>query len=390
MTQSELDNAAAARQPFPSFSSDGLPLTPLPRDFYTSQDWFETDVERVYRRRWLYVCHVSEIAKTGDYVTFELGADSIVVARDSDRNINAFHNVCRHRGARLCNVGNGHSKLFICPYHAWSYNLDGSLRAAPEMPDLDKMQYGAIKVRSEIWNGFVFINLSSDEGGTVAEGLAATDFSGHQMERAKIIKTDVHLVDVNWKMMGENNQECYHCGGVHRNSLAKVIKGTENHLAYANQEEPDSGFEYMLYSPDLRNGSLIAGAQTQTQDGQVVCKKLFGSEPQPPKLVVWFPNFTLAAFPDFAFIYDWLPVSATQTLFRSTWFVHEDAVEGEDYTVAQVVDMHTRVNEEDIAILERQQAGINSSAYVPGPFHIPLENDTRRYVNHYLRMIQND
>jgi phenylpropionate dioxygenase-like ring-hydroxylating dioxygenase large terminal subunit len=376
---------------FPEVGSDGLPLTALSREFYTSPEWFQRDIERVFRRRWLFVCHVSEVPTPGDYLTFEIGEDSIIVARDKGGSVNAFHNVCRHRGTRLCQPGRGNTKAFVCPFHAWTYNLDGTLRGAPHMQGLDKSRYGAKHVWCEVWNGLIFINLMEEAPQPVAAYLRNTDFSGHRLEHTKVIATREFLTRANWKINGETYQECYHCSLVHADTLAKILDGTTVHVAYHSAaSEEGSDREFLEYSSDMRNGSLNPGVQTQTLSGQVVTKRLLGEgpTPQPPKLITWFPNFSLGAFPDFAWVIDWVPISATKTLFRTRWMVHEDAVEGVDYEVERVIEMADRVNREDKIIVERQQQGVNSSAYVAGPYQTVLENEARKYIRQYLTLVK--
>jgi phenylpropionate dioxygenase-like ring-hydroxylating dioxygenase large terminal subunit len=376
---------------FPELGPDGLPLTTLAREFYTSPEWFERDIERIFRRRWLFVCHNSEVPNVGDYKTIEIGADSIIVARDRSGQMNAFHNVCRHRGTRLCQPGSGNTKAFVCPFHAWTYNLDGTLRGAPHMQNLDKSQYAAKRVWCEIWNGMIFINLMPDKPQALADYLRKAEFSGHQLDNAKVIEAREYLTKANWKVNGETYQECYHCTVVHGASLGKILVAPTNHLSYHNEAtEVCDDKEFLIFSPDLREASFAPGVQTETRDGQLCTKRLMGDgkAPQPPKLLSWFPNFSLGAFPDFAFIIDWLPVSATETLFRTRWLVHRDAVEGVDYVTKEVVDMGDEFNREDKEIVERQQAGVNSSAYEVGPYHSPLEDDARKYIAHYLSLVQ--
>jgi phenylpropionate dioxygenase-like ring-hydroxylating dioxygenase large terminal subunit len=381
----------AADDRFPKMGSDGLPLTALSREFYTSQEWFQRDIELVFRRRWLFVCHISEVPTPGAYITLELADDSIIVARDKAGAFNAFHNVCRHRGTRLCEPGRGKTQAFVCPFHAWTYNLDGTLRSAPHMPDLDKARHGARRVWCEVWNGMIFINLMEDRPKPVSEYLRNADFSGHRLDHAKVIEAKNYLVKANWKINGETYQECYHCTGVHRDSLAKIMNSLTTYAAFSDKpsEVADDG-EFLIFSADQRDGCFSPGVESETRDGQFVTKRMLGDGPAPqaPKLISWFPNFALGANPDYAFIIDWQPVSATETMWRTRWLVHADAVEGVDYVVKDVVDMADLVNIEDKAIVERQQAGVNSSAYVPGPFQRPVEDDTRKYLRHYVRIMK--
>jgi phenylpropionate dioxygenase-like ring-hydroxylating dioxygenase large terminal subunit len=375
---------------FPETGNDGLPLTALSREFYTSPEWFQRDIERVFRRRWLFVCHGSEVKAAGDYTTFELGDDSIVVARDQHGQINAFHNVCRHRGTRFCDPGCGHVKAFVCPFHTWTYNLDGTLRGAPHMPGLDKTQYGAKRVWCEVWNGMVFINFMNEKPTPVAAYLRGADLESHRLDHAKVIEARDYPTDANWKINGETYQECYHCAVVHGASLGRLLTDVTNHTAYSNVADPSQDAEYMIYSADMRGGSLKPGVETQTWDGKLASKRLLGDgpEPQPPRLLSWFPSFSVGAFPDYAFIIDWVPVSATRTNFRTRWLVHEEAVEGVDYEREDILRMADTFNLEDKLIVNRAQAGVNSSAYVGGPYQRPFEDDTRKYIRQYLSLVK--
>jgi phenylpropionate dioxygenase-like ring-hydroxylating dioxygenase large terminal subunit len=373
---------------FPQLDKNDLPITPLSQRFYTSDEWFEKDMERVFRKRWLFVCHVTAIPKVGDYTTYQIGNDSVIVVRGKAEQIHAFHNTCAHRGAELCEHGTGNTQVFVCPYHAWSYNLDGSLRLAPQMHGIDKSATSAHKVWCEVWNGFVFINMSKDQPTTVADHLSSADFSGHKLEGLKVIESREYLIDVNWKVIGENQQECYHCSLVHSNTLAKIIDAGTNNDAYsqADVDVPNSS-DYVIFSPDLMSGSFLPGNVSQTKTGQYVNRRLFADGSQSPKLLSWFPNFILAAFSDFGFIQDWIPMSANKTLYRSAWFVHKDSQEGIDYIKDEVVEMLEEVNQEDKALYEKLQRGVMSSGYVPGRYNPAMEAETRQYLRQYISMI---
>jgi Rieske 2Fe-2S family protein len=384
---------------FPQVGSDGLPLTALPREFYTSPEWFQRDLERIFRRRWLFVCHVSEIPKPGDYTTLEIGDDSIVVARDQQSRVHAFYNVCRHRGTRLCPPGPGKAKAFVCPFHAWTYNLDGTLRGAPHMSGLDKSRYGAIPVWCETWHGMIFINMLKETPVAVAESLKAVNLTGYQLDHAKVIEARDYHIKANWKINGETYQECYHCWGVHKDSLAKILIPMTAHDAFDTQPvEPAHGDgpqqrrarDFLMYSSDLRKGLLKPGLVTQSWSGQHVCKRPLGdgTAHQPPSLTQWFPNWSVGAFPDTGFIIDWLPISPTETLWRTRWLVHEDAVEGVDYDKEEVVRLADMFNREDKVMVELQQQGVNSTGYTPGPLQIPLEEEMRKYIGTYVEHVR--
>ncbi|APA90523.2 aromatic ring-hydroxylating dioxygenase subunit alpha (plasmid) [Paraburkholderia sprentiae WSM5005] len=376
---------------YPETGPDGLPLTPLTQEFYTSELWYERDIEIVFSRRWLFVCHISELPNSGDYTTFELGKISIIVSRGQTGEVHAFHNVCRHRGTRLREPGKGNARVFTCQFHAWSYNTDGTLRLAPHMPDLDKACYNAKSVWSEVWNGMIFVNLQTEKPKSVADYLQNADVRGHRLESAKVIAKKDYVTKANWKINGETFQECYHCGIVHKATLGNIINPITTYTAY-DDVAPVAGndMEYMIFSDNLTEGQFAPGVKTETMDGQFVTKRLMGDgpEPQAAKLLSWFPNFSVGAWPDFAVVVDWIPVSAQETLFRTRWLVHADAVEGVDYDVDTVIELTDLANIEDKKIVELQQQGVNSPAYIPGPYQIPLEDYARKYIAHYLAMVK--
>jgi phenylpropionate dioxygenase-like ring-hydroxylating dioxygenase large terminal subunit len=373
---------------FPETDENGLPLTPLTGEFYTSEQWFQVDLERIWRKRWLFACHVSKLSAVGDYMTVELGKDSIIVVRSSVDQFSAFHNVCSHRGTQLCRPGMGRSKMFVCPYHAWTFNLDGTLRAAVDMPSVDKSKLGAHTVWCEEWNGLVFINCDSERPKPVAEFLKKVDFSAYNIKNAKVIAERQYLTQANWKVFGENSQECYHCQLVHAKSLGTVLNTALNSSSYDASASVVDEDDFLSYAADLRTGALKEGMQTQTFGGQYVTKKLLGDKPLPPAIISWFPNLNVGAFGDFGWTIDWLPISATETLFRACWFVNGDAVEGVDYEVDEVIRMLDMANTEDKDLYNKAQPGLQSSAYKPGPYNPAYEAETQKFLRHYIKMIK--
>jgi len=144
-------------------SNRGDSFTTLPRESYFSPEWFEREQELIFSRQWLYAGHESEIREAGDFVTREVGDESVIVMRDESGEIHALFNVCRHRGARICPESSGSAKRLVCPYHRWTYGLDGRLLGAPAMPDtFERTKYPLHRAHACSWNGLVFVNLSID------------------------------------------------------------------------------------------------------------------------------------------------------------------------------------------------------------------------------------
>jgi len=188
--------------------------------FYRSHLVHELELEHLIFKSWIYALHASEIPETGDYQLLEIGEDALIVVRCEDGTIRAMHNICRHRGARVCEQQTGNRKTFVCPYHGWVYELDGSLKAAREthvMPDFDSTQHGLKSVRCVDYMGLVFVNCDPDAGDflgpleNIREPLGAYDLAN-----AKVAHRHTYRIDANWKLVLENYLECYHCATSHR------------------------------------------------------------------------------------------------------------------------------------------------------------------------------
>ena len=186
---------------------------PLSRPFYVSPEVFKADIDRIWRRHWLYAGHSCLIPQPGDWITWAVGHDSVIVARGKDGDIRAFHNTCRHRGSRICREEQGHGRAFVCPYHAWTYDLDGSLRTATEREfGVHQSKLGLHPVPLKNIAGLLFVALGDNP---VSFEQAAADIGEkmkHQgLEEAKLAKSVRYTVKANWKLIFENNRECYHC-----------------------------------------------------------------------------------------------------------------------------------------------------------------------------------
>src|SRR2546423_7288402 len=234
------------------------PAKSLPQKYFVSPDVFAEEQKKIFAKQWLLVGHQSQVADAGDYFVQQVIGESLIVIRDKSGEIHGFFNVCRHRGTRLKEhrAGEasscGHASAIQCPYHAWTYGLDGQLIGAPhmdEVPGFDKADYSLHAVNLELWEGFIFVNLVPKRDGYLSEKNASTERGGYRalddwfaplagkfshwnmsiLRPAKRIEYDVRA---NWKLMFENYSECYHCPGVHP-MLSKVspYDSAENDLA---------------------------------------------------------------------------------------------------------------------------------------------------------------
>jgi Rieske 2Fe-2S family protein len=364
------------------------PTTALPQPYFTSPAWHQRDIELVFKRQWLFVGHGSQIAKPGDYFTYQLDKDNVVIARNADGTIHAFHNSCRHRGSRICTEASGNAKVFICPVHSWVYGLDGKLKVTPKM-DVDKTQYPAIAVRVEEWHGMIFINFAEDEPRSVAERLKRTDLDHFNLGHTKVIYDRKYILKANWKFSAETFIECYHCAPNHP-TLMKLMDPLKGMEAWDPRKATD---DLVIYSGDISCDFLQPNFKSFTADGEFKCKKPLGDgvnwRPEIAGLG-WYPQFGMFASPDHAYTMSWKPIAAGLSEFRSTWMVHEDAVEGVDYNIDEVVALGDLINEEDKRVCENYQIGVESSGYRPGPYHPVFEGPVRAFNYLYLRQVGTD
>src|SRR5438874_3366812 len=197
----------------------------LPQKYFVSPEVFAQEQKKIFAKQWLLVGHQSLVAKPGDYFLAQVAGESLIVVRDQTSQVRGFYNVCRHRGTRLKEDACGHASAIQCPYHAWTYGLDGRLIGAPhmdEVPGFDKAEYSLNAVNLALWEGFIFINLDEDAM-PLQEWFAPLNakFSHWNMSILRPAKRIEYDVRANWKLMFENYSECYHCPGVHP-MLAKV------------------------------------------------------------------------------------------------------------------------------------------------------------------------
>jgi phenylpropionate dioxygenase-like ring-hydroxylating dioxygenase large terminal subunit len=197
-----------------AFDKSPVPGHTLPQEYYASPEIYERDIRLLGQTQWLMVDHESRVRKPGYYFLFEFGSESVIIVRDKQNRIRAHYNVCRHRGSRICLHPSGNARAFTCPYHAWTYDLDGSLRSAMYMPEgLDRAQNGLVPCHAEVLEGIIFVNLSSAEPPsfeTFAERVGPY-LRRHNLARAKVAVRRLIPNAANWKLVVENFLECYHC-----------------------------------------------------------------------------------------------------------------------------------------------------------------------------------
>ena len=367
----------------------------LPQRYFISPEIFAQEQEKIFSRQWVLVGHQSAIAQPGDYFISEVAGESLIVVRDKRGEIRGFYNVCRHRGSRLIESRNGQLSAAIqCPYHAWTYALDGRLLGAPHMDDVpgfDKSDYPLHRVNLGVWEGFIFVNLAearpltsilSQKERRKQDGFVSLEdwlaplkgkflhWNMSILQSAKRIEYDVHA---NWKLMFENYSECYHCPGVHP-QLQKVSP-------YDSAEN------------DLREGPFLGGfmkinpGKSLTMSGNA-CAAFVGKIENLQQVFYYsiFPNMLLSLHPEYVMMHQLWPQSPERTLIVCDWLFHPDAFERDDFKPEDAIEFWDMTNKQDWHVCELSQQGIGSRAYEPGPYS-PRESIPAAWDRYYLRFI---
>lgn len=387
--------------------------------FYSDEEVFRLDLERVWRTSWLFAGHSCEISKTGDYFTVEVECDSVVVMRDRNGQARAVHNVCRHRGSLICEKSEGHANKLVCPYHRWTYDLDGSLLHAPGMQeDLEKSALGLRPVHIRETAGLIFISLASKPPNFDAtDELIAALAKPQGLGRAKVAKAVDYLVKANWKLVWENNRECFHCNANHpqyikanfdhynaddttpriRQEIAAAVRRSEAKWAAAGLAVSHKQTGMTTFPDAERNiwysanrTALVDGFVSESMDGAQVAPLMgdYADSDVGTLRIRTLPNFWNHSSCDHAVSTRLLPIGPQLTAIRVWWLVDHKAVEGRDYDLAKLMPFWQLTSEQDWEICERQQRGVNSQAYVPGPYSKYKEYNVDAFVRWYLKQLQ--
>jgi Rieske 2Fe-2S family protein len=367
----------------------------LPQRYFVSAEIFAEESEKIFASNWVLVGHQSQLAKPGDYFLAAIAGESLIVVKDQRSTIRAFYNVCRHRGARLCEAKNGHLSAIQCPYHAWTYALDGRLLGAPHMdetPGFNKAEYPLTPARLGLWEGFIFVNL--DDGGTRLRSQATArqapgdfislerwfepldgKFSPWNLTSLRSAKRIEYDVQANWKLMFQNYSECYHCLGVHP-ELSKISP-------YDSAEN------------DLTKGPFLGGFMRINKDKGLTmsgnaCALPVGNFGEEDFRVVFyysiFPNILLSLHPDYVMVHQLQPQSPDRTLIFCDWFFNPEAFKRGDFDPDDAVKFWDMVNKQDWHVCELSQKGISSRAYQPGPYSA-RESIPAAWDEYYLQQI---
>jgi Rieske 2Fe-2S family protein len=350
----------------------------LAQQYFVSPEVFAEEQDRIFSRQWVLVGHQNQIAEPGDYFVTDVASESLIIVRDKGGEVHGFYNVCRHRGTRLREDRIGHLSAIQCPYHAWTYGLDGRLIGAPHMdqvPGFDKADYSLHAVNVALWEGLIFVNLA-DSPNRLEEWFAPLNgkFSHWNMPILRAAKRIEYDVKANWKLMLENYSECYHCPGVHP-MLSKVSP-------YDSAEN------------DLTGGPFLGGFMKINKDAGLTmsgkaCALPVGKIENLQEVFYYsiFPNMLLSLHPEYVMVHQLWPKSPERTLILCDWFFHPDAFNRPDFKPEDAIEFWDMTNRQDWHVCELSQQGIASRAYEPGPYS-PRESIPAAWDEYYLQVMK--
>jgi Rieske 2Fe-2S family protein len=381
----------------------------LEQKFYTDPDFYKLDLENIFYRDWLFVGHDCELPKTGSYMTVQVGAYPVVIVRDAQGGIRAFHNSCRHRGSRICSAEKGTAAKLVCPYHQWTYELDGRLLFARQVgPDFKPAEYGLKQVHCETVAGYIYICVA-DEAPDFASfrNLVEPYLAPHNIKDAKVAFESSIIEKGNWKLVWENNRECYHCAANHpelcrtypeapsATGVQGVMEDPEINQLWKNCASAGLPAEFKM-SEDGRYRitriPLLRDAVSYTMSGKAAVKKplseqVAGDTNIGAMLLFNYPVTWNHLMADHAISFRVMPISAEETLVTTKWLVHKDAVEGVDYDLDELTHVWIQTNDQDRQIVEENAVGIRSPAYQPGPYSVEHEGGVMQFLEWYTNTI---
>ncbi|BCG02380.1 (Fe-S)-binding protein (plasmid) [Paraburkholderia sp. PGU19] len=386
----------------------------MPGELFGRQDVFETDVEVFFHKHWILVGVTADVPEPGDVSVVDIGKASIMIVRDDDENVRTYRNVCRHRGARLKEAGKSTVGMLVCPYHQWTYDLDGSLRHASHMgKDFDATCRSLIPVHTKIVGTHIFVCLAAEPPEDIAklEETMVPRFAPYDLRNTKIAFEQEIIEEGNWKLVMENNRECYHCAATHpeltasflpedfgfcpdnlnEESLRALDEYRSRNAACQASWERDGFISAAVERLDedavtqFRTQQLvIAGnGESQTLSTKVASTRLLGNLQRRDlgDMHLWTHNSWTHVMSDHAVISYIIPLAPDKTLVRSKWLVHADAVEGVDYKVSDLTEVWIATNTQDKHLVEITHEGTQDPAYTPGMFS-PF---TETYVDQFSR-----
>jgi len=335
----------------------------LPVEFYTESAILEREFETIFLEQWICAGRSDELSEKCQYKTVNIGTESVIIFRNDEGELNAFFNVCRHRGTRICIESKGKfPKSIQCGYHGWTYDLDGNLSGAPHMDEVNgfkKEDFPLHKAEIFEWEGFIFVN-HSDNPEPFEKSFAPVmnRFSLWGISTLVVKEHKTYDVNCNWKLVIQNYNECYHCPTLHP-ELADI-------------------HHYMGGRNDLHEGPCLGGymdfhenVESITSTRKRCCPPLKGVKDENLKRVYYysiFPNMLLSLHPEYVMVSTIWPNGVDKTTVRCEWLFTEESANSNQFNTKEAIDFWDITNKQDWAICEKSQLGIQSKKYIPGPY----------------------
>ena len=424
-------NLAPTKKGFPAgFTEEKLDETRIRLDtrrtgfsleapFYMDPNLFNLDMQAIFGQHWVFACSVAEIPEPGDYVTLDYGPYSLIVLHNDDGGVNVLHNVCRHRGARVLTDPQGTTGNLVCGYHSWTYSPEGDLihASAPGEMTFDKSCYALKRAHGKIAAGLVFICLAEEPPTDFHETAKIFEpyIAPHELAKTKVAYQQNIVEEGNWKLVMENNRECYHCDG-HPELACSLFptwgltdETVPSHLAdvwsrnlsasaaleqrcrrYGLPFEVVEELDTRVAGIRISREPLDGEGESFSADGRRLSKKLLGDLPDfrlGRCSMHLQPNSWFHLLGDHVITFAAFPLDEERTLVRTTWLVADDAVEGVDYDLEALTHTWKQTNLQDKAFVELCQRGAASPAYEPGPY-MKSEYQVEAFVNWYITRLQ--
>ncbi len=349
--------------------------------YFSSPNFYEQETQKIFRKEWICVGRASDISNVGDYLLHEIDGESFIVVRNDRMQVNCFYNVCRHRGTRIQEEPCGRFKARIaCPYHAWTYDLQGNLKTAPNMDgvegfDLNDYTLGA--VRCVVWQGFVLINLDR-ESPAFEESYGPIYSRFDEWELADLVSAHRKTYDIgaNWKIIFQNYSECYHCSLVHP-QLSPITSVTTASNDFT--EGPFLGGPMILsdaYDTVSTDGALCGDHFPRLSDE--ARNKVF--------FYTLFPSLFVSPHPDYVLTHRIERRSRNSTRIICDWLFPQEVVDRNGFDATNAIDFWDVTNRQDWHVCELTQQGVQSESYKPGPYS-NLESTLAAFDRHYLKVI---
>jgi Rieske 2Fe-2S family protein len=346
-------------------SRDWRPRATLGRDDYASAEVYEQERERVWWGDWVCVGRTDEVANPGHYIVRDIAGESVFVTRNLEGDLRSFYNVCSHRGTKfLDDPGGSTRKAFVCPYHAWTFDLDGRLIGTPNVKEdefFDRSDHPLYHIAVDSYAGFLFLNMAREPRPLIealTEGAESiTSFDRFKMEELKVGVRITYEVAANWKIVVENYNECLHCPQIHP-ELVQVVPLFRFGEVWDEETRDDGNW-------------MAEGATSFTENGKSDLPKLPGLQPEDYQMYYGsyeFPNLLLNLHPDCVMYYIGYPKGPSHTTIVSEFLFRPETIEDPNFHPQPVVEFWDLISKQDWDVCARAQLGVSSRAFTRGVY----------------------